>query len=76
MIDHSIYVKLCLLNECLVNYSTIKPFIFKLFFYKILFITLLIFQVEGIQLMNDIEKLDKNFIEKVFKEVIENLNAN
>ncbi len=64
------------MNECLVNYSTIKPFIFKLFFYKILFITLLIFQVEGIQLMNDIEKLDKNFIEKVFKEVIENLNAN
>jgi hypothetical protein len=49
---------------------------FKAIFFKLLFAISLIFQIEGAQSVNSTENLSKNFIERVFKEVIEDLNAN
>lgn len=49
---------------------------FKAFFFKLLFAISLIFQIEGAQSVNSTENLSRNFIERVFKEVIEDLNAN
>jgi limonene-1,2-epoxide hydrolase len=49
---------------------------FKATFFKLLFAIALIFQIEGAQPVNSTKNLNKNFIEKVFKEVIEDLNAN
>lgn len=48
---------------------------FKATFFTLLFAILLIFQIEGAQQMNSTENLSKDFIERVFKEVIEDLNA-
>jgi len=48
---------------------------FKATFFKFIFAVLVIFQIEGAQPVNPTENLSKNFIEKVFKEVIEDLNA-
>lgn len=48
---------------------------FKTIFFKFLFAISLIFQIEGAQPVNSTENLNKNFIERVFKEVIEDLNA-
>jgi limonene-1,2-epoxide hydrolase len=49
---------------------------FKATFFKLIFAVSLIFQIEGAQPVNSTENLSKHFIERVFKEVIEDLNAN